>query len=518
MANTARRTGIRTTAAATALAAAGSVVLLAPPPAGAIPSRTCGPVTAWPAPNPLPSPTELILSAPSPAPANSTPTVDMDGDDIADQIVVDEQPAGTTITVTRADGVVTLTDVLPDPPYAGFPAEHGSSVVGNDLDGDGRDELVRTRWAIPGFRQPLRYETTIVRGTTAPGTFSVDDIALQITGEVVGDIDGDGLDDLEMPFSFLGAPFVEKWVPADQALAGPALDAIAPTATVVGARVDLDLDGLPDQVVAGSADRSVPSSLQLTMGGSLSGDVSPNPTAVRVSRHDTRTFVTFEGTPSVLEVKATCAEPWLRDAAPLLLGRAPTAAEKVGFGTGDRPDLFQRADRVNTYIRSQSGRGHLVDESFSWFLGRPVDPVGRTWWVRQLRAGTRTPERMMNELLGSPERWRSAGSTSAGWVDATYALIMGRTPDPSGRAYWIRQVDKLGPRRAAVRLADSPEAKRFLVRRYASKPTAIGGPITPELQAQLVGALTRAGFDSMLLQLTSSPEHYQAANQRHATS
>lgn len=517
MANTARRIGLRTTAAATALAAVGSVVLLAPPPAGAIPARTCGPVTAAVVSTPPDDEAVIVPPAEAPAPANATATVDMDGDGAADQVVVDEQAAGTTITVTRADGVLTLTDVLPDPPYAGYPAEHGSSVRGDDLDGDGRDELVRTRWAVPGFRQPLQYQTTIVRGTTAPGTASVDDIALHLTGELVGDIDGDGLDDLELPVDLLGLPLPPRLVPADQALGGPSLTAIAPTAVFVGARTDLDLDGAPDRIVTGSTDRSTGSSLELTMGGSIPVSVDANPAFVQVTRDDARTFVQFGAGPTI-EVTATCAEPWLRDAAPLLLGRAPTAAEQAGFGATDHPSRFLRANRVNTYIRSQSGRGHLVDESFAWFLGRPADPVGRAWWVRQLRAGTRTPERMMDELLGSPERWRSAGSTSAGWVDATYALIMGRAPDPSGRAYWIRQVDRLGPRRTAVRLFDSPEAKRFLVRRYASKPTAIGSSIPQDLQDELVSTLTYGRFDSMLLVLASSPEHYLSANTRHVTS
>ncbi|WP_421118390.1 DUF4214 domain-containing protein [Aquihabitans daechungensis] len=509
-----RRVSTRASAAAAAAIVA-SGVLLVPVPAGAAPARTCGPVTVWPAPNPLPSPTEPISSAPSPAPANGTAALDMDGDDIVDQVAVDEQPTGSTITVTRTDGVLTLTDVLPDPPYAGYPAEHGSSTIGDDLDGDGHDELVRTRWAIPGFRQPLRYETTIVRGTTAPGTASVDDIALQFTGTVVGDIDGDGLDDLEFSDSAPGWTPASRWMPADQAIGGTIPNEISPSATVVGARVDLDLDGLPDQIVAGSADRSVPSSLELTMGGSRSEDLDPGPTSVWVGRHDIRTFVAFVGTPSVIEVKATCAPPWLADASALLLGRGPTAAEQVGFGTEHTPDRHQRVQRAHTFIRSQTGRGHLVDESFAWFLGRSADPVGRAWWVRQLRAGARTPERMMNELLGSAERWRTAGSTSAGWVDATYASIMGRVPDPSGRAYWIRQVEELGPRRTAVRLFDSAEAKRFLVRRYASKPMAMGSTIPPDLQAELDDALRFDRIDGMLLALASSPEHYLAANARH---
>lgn len=493
-----------------AVAIAAGAVLVAPGRAQATGERTCGPVTVTAAPTPMPTADAIEVVEPA-GPAHASATVDMDDDGNADVIA---QPDASTITVTRGDGVLTLTDVPPDPPYPGYPAQHGSQILGDDLDGDGRDELVRTRWSVPGFRQPLRYETFIVRGTAAPATASVDDVALSITGHLSADIDGDGRDDLRRSGTvILGVALPDTWVRADQALAGTDPTKVAGWAASAGAFVDLDLDAVPDPVVLGSGDGTVIPHLSLSTGGEVPLGLSAPPLWVLPRRADVRTFL--QASTGTVEVHNACAEPWMADATTALLGRAPTAADYPTFGPDDAPGAAAREERTRTMVRSQTGRGHLVDGSFAWFLDRPADPVGRAWWVRQLRSAARTPERLMVELLGSAERWRTAGSTGAGWVDATFPKLFGRTPDPGGRAYWIRQVDRLGTARTAARMFASAEARRFLVRRVASQPALFGNPVPPGATAEGQNDLATLGFDAMLAGLASSAEHYLVANQRH---
>ena len=430
-------------------------------------------------------------------------------------------PTGGTVTVTRADGVLTLTDVAPSPPSPGYVGDFGAWIGGDDLDGDGRDELIISRWFVPGFRQPYRYETRIVRGTTPPGTVALDEIALSIRGQVVADVDGDALDDLwiqgELLFGALLLP--NKWISAKGALAGPDPLVVSPAADRFGSFADLDLDGSPDRVGLGSPDGAIGPSISLSSGPSFEIEMTGQPFGVRTTRADVRTLISFvtvaePSVPTSFELHVACAGPWMRDATALVLGRAPTAADYPTFGPDDEPGLALRQRRATDLVRSQTGRGHLVDGSFQWFLGRDADPVGRAWWVRQLRSGARTPERMMTELLGSAERWRKAGATSAGWVDAAYPTIYGRSPDPSGRAYWIRQVDRLGTARTAARMFAAPAAESYLVRRYATDPAALGadGPVEP--QSALVLELQERGFDRMLAELVAHPAHYLEANRR----
>jgi hypothetical protein len=517
MGNAAAGTAKRAAAVAVACAA---MAVLAPPTAGAIPARPCGPVALEPiAPILQAAPGELLIEEVAPeAPANATATVDMDGDGIDDGLT---GPAAGTVTVTRADGVLTLTDVPPSPPSPDYPGPFGDRIVGDDLDGDGRDELVITRWFVPGFRQPYRYETLIVRGTTPPGTVAVADVALSLRGDLVADVDGDGLDDLWLQGDLLLGSLLlpTTWASAKDALAGTDPTAVSPAADRYASFADLDLDGSADRVTLGSPDATTGPAVSLSSGQSFAIDVDGAPYGVRASRADVRTrlsFWTLEQPTSAasFELHVACADPWMRDATALVLGRPPIAADYPTFGPDDEPDLAARRQRAADLVRSQTGRGHLVDDSFQWFLGRGADPVGRAWWVRQLRSGARSPERMMTELLGSAERWRKAGSTAAGWVDAAYPTIYGRSPDPSGRAYWIRQVERLGTARTAARMFAEPAADRFLVRRYATDPHALGadGPLAP--QAALVGELQERGFDRMLAELVAHPEHYLAANRR----
>ena len=522
-----RRTTRPRAGAALALAAVIAVDLGIATPAGAgapPPARTCGPVTVEPVASlPASRPSVAIDSVAPPAPAHVTATVDMDGDQVADTV---SGPTDGTLTITRADGVLTLTDVPPSPPYPGFPASYSQTVTGGDLDGDGRQELVVTQGYVPGFQLPYRYDTWIVRGTTAPGTLAIADAGLAIRGRVVGDVDDDGRDDLllQRPATVGYVP-PDALVPADQALAGPDPATVSPSAQRIGARADLDLDGEIDQVLLGSEDgTSAPVAIALSSTGLVELEADPAD-GVALEHSDVRTYVrlldlpvigggSVPGDAATFRVRATCAEGWMRSVVPFLAGRGPRSVDYPTFGPGDEPDLAARRQRMAAIVRSQTARGHLVDDAFAHYLGRPADPTGRAWWVAQLRAGRRTPERMFAELLGSPERFRRAGSDPSAWVDATYPLVYGRTPDPGGRAYWIRQTERLGPARTAARMNAEPAARRNLARRYATDADAFG-PTAPEWAVtSAIATIDDLGFDGMLTEMTAWPELYLLANER----
>ena len=521
-----RRTTRPRAAAALALAViAVDLGITVPAGAGAPPpARTCGPVTVEPAASlPASRPSVAIDSVAPPAPAHATATVDMDGDQVADTV---SGPTDGTLTIARADGVLTLTDIPPSPPYPGFPASYSQTVTGDDLDGDGRQELVVTQGYVPGFQLPYRYDTWIVRGTTAPATLALAEAGLAIRGRVVGDIDDDGRDDLLLQgLSMVGQQAPDALVAADHAMAGPDPDAISPSVQRIGARADLDLDGAADQVRLGSTDATAPPGIAFSGAGLVELDADPAD-LVELERSDARTYVrlqrllvvpslsTTPETTSTFRVRATCAEGWMRSVVPFLAGRAPRTVDYPTFGPDEEPDLAARRQRMAAIVRSQTARGHLVDDSFVHYLGRPADPTGRAWWVAQLRAGRRTPERMFAELLGSPERFRRSGDDPLAWVDASYPLVYGRSPDPGGRAYWARQVAALGPARTAARMSAEPAARRHLARRHVTDVDAFGPSAPAWAIATAIATLDDLGFDGMLTELTAGPELYLLANER----
>ena len=75
------------------------------------------------------------------------------------------------------------------------------------------------------------------------------------------------------------------------------------------------------------------------------------------------------------------------------------------------------------------------------YFNRPPDPDGFAYWQRQLDAG----KGLINaarKFAESPEFKRTYGSLSNGaFVDLVYRNVLGRTPDASGRAFWLTRLD-----------------------------------------------------------------------------
>lgn len=490
------------------------------------PERRCGPLSMAPIGEEViaaAGSVELPIDPPELVPGGGP--LDMDGDDQPDALT---WAGPNALDIERADGTLSLTLLPPDPPYAGFPAPHGRTVASADVDGDGRDELLITRWYVAGFGQRPTYETYLVRGTTEPTTAELGDVASHHwLGGVVEDFDGDGLADIWRQGAVTSVSFgpADRWLSGIEVLEGEVPpDAEGVTMLDLAVRsagfADLDLDGRTDHVVVGSRDGTTPPRVRFA-----SGDEAPIPadgsstahasTRTTPLRSDVKQIVQFSfGPPQSFEVVgATCAEPWMRAATGWLLGRAPSSADYVGFGPLDAPSAPLRLARSVALVRSQTARGHQVDQAFAWFLGRPADPVGRAWWVSRLRSGARTQERMFAELLGSSERFRRSGSTAAGWVDDTYPLVLGRAPDPSGRAYWIRQVEQLGTGRTAARLLAETPARWFQADRHLGLADGFGDDVPAEVRGGARAFAAAGSLDAALAWAAARPEHYLRANQ-----
>ncbi|HWJ96898.1 MAG TPA: VCBS repeat-containing protein, partial [Acidimicrobiales bacterium] len=221
-------------------AAAAALLLLAgaAPPAGAAPVapstvvRTCPApfVTAdpvWSTTPGVPAGNPGVAIDQVPAPARTQTALDMDDDGTVDTTVVGLDGS---VTVQRGDGDLVVTGI----PSGGT----GFSVTGDDLDGDGRSELVV--WRRTGIGQGTRSTTWIVPGTTPPGTVAATDVGASFEGGVTGDVTGDGLDDLSVaipailvsiPLGYLSGADVVAALPSSSPFAG--LDVIA-------LRADLD--------------------------------------------------------------------------------------------------------------------------------------------------------------------------------------------------------------------------------------------------------------------------------------
>lgn len=139
-----------------------------------------------------------------------------------------------------------------------------------------------------------------------------------------------------------------------------------------------------------------------------------------------------------------------------LLARPATETELREVDT-----TFALGRTRSAYTADQLGsieeRTKLVADGFQAYLGRSVDPGGRTYWASKLASIT-LPE-FHARLLASDEVYRKAGGTNAGYVAALYPLVQGRPVDASGAAYWTKKLDAGLSRHAlAKRLLTSHEA------------------------------------------------------------
>lgn len=121
----------------------------------------------------------------------------------------------------------------------------------------------------------------------------------------------------------------------------------------------------------------------------------------------------------------------------LFLERGPTEDESSRWSAtvalGDRTAL------TRALAASDEWAGSRVDHLYRTVLGRPSEPGGRDHWVGRIAAG-HTLEAVAAFLYGSDEYYGLSGSTPAGFVDRTYAGILGRPADDAGRRYWVARL------------------------------------------------------------------------------
>ncbi len=120
-----------------------------------------------------------------------------------------------------------------------------------------------------------------------------------------------------------------------------------------------------------------------------------------------------------------------------LAGRAPSVEE------GDRSRaVVQQGSRLalaQDLVVGSHFAGSLVDDLYRRALGRDADGGGRSYWVETLGAGLKY-EHLGTLFYGSAEYVNRSGGTDAGFIDALYLDILGRSADAAGRAYWLGQL------------------------------------------------------------------------------
>ncbi len=127
----------------------------------------------------------------------------------------------------------------------------------------------------------------------------------------------------------------------------------------------------------------------------------------------------------------------------LFLGREASVVEAdvevTALEQGDR-----RIELTNRLAKSEHWAGDTLDRMYADVLGRPPDPEGRAYWLGEIARGL-TLQDLGTYFYGSEEYAAGAGSTE-GYVRGLYRILLGREPDGDGLAYWVGLLDDGGAR------------------------------------------------------------------------
>lgn len=206
--------------------------------------------------------------------------------------------------------------------------------------------------------------------------------------------------------------------------------------------------------------------------------------------------------------RSTLLSKWSLDLASPANDEAFGRGEQVGSDVmGPNSSVrFGRLLGARAVLGSQPGREAAAADLFQAAFGRGLDPSGRAFWSNQLIALSR-PE-VLARLTGSSEYYRRAGGTIPTFVDAVYQSVLGRGPDPSGRAFWIARLEGGASVQSVARSLTASNEYRRLQVQAAYQRTLDRQPTVGERDLWTARTQTER-IEVLLATLASSAEYYE---------
>lgn len=170
-----------------------------------------------------------------------------------------------------------------------------------------------------------------------------------------------------------------------------------------------------------------------------------------------------------------------------------------GTDTNHAPSTRLRQANAASIAPASAHYAPVLQRIYIGYFGRPADPEGLAWWADRLRdiegpsevsdmlaAYDRNPhfKALIDSFANSAEYQALYSGDNAGFVDAIYANMFGRTPDAEGRAFWIQALDNKAITRAnamlSIQAAARGDDKTLLVLKELMAMSFTGALNTPE--------------------------------------
>ncbi len=118
---------------------------------------------------------------------------------------------------------------------------------------------------------------------------------------------------------------------------------------------------------------------------------------------------------------------------------------------------------VDELANSDEWVANVIDQMYLDTLGRKADAGGQAFWIARIQSGM-TVAQVAAAFYGSPEYVANEGGSYEAWLLDLYAELLLRTPDNSGRAFWLSEVERRGAGSVAYDFYQSDESRRTRVK------------------------------------------------------
>lgn len=369
--------------------------------------------------------------------------------------------------------------------------------IGDVVPGDGRPEIVLgdRDGALYAFHGDGRRAWKTFPGASGRGNNGNGFVG----GATISDLDGDGDQDVAMPYGLGGALLVDGRTGQLQRMVGGVLNATVAAPAVIdfggAAGRQLVLSGWQPGVRDFGAGALIAVQLPAT-------SAAP---AWPLFHRDPRRLgapVSAREGENVDFVSALFAD---------MLGRAPAQTEGAGWSrsislASDRSIGARGFSNAEEYRRRQLGAVY-VD-----VLGREAEPGGVDGWVRELAAGRTTLDDLPRRFMLGGEFYARGGGTDQGYADLLYRRALGRAASVDERQLWAGTIARSGRAEAVRGIYDSYESSlRRVGRSYARW---LARAASPDEQRYWAATVSEVGDERMREAAMVSPEYLSRARAR----
>jgi hypothetical protein len=145
------------------------------------------------------------------------------------------------------------------------------------------------------------------------------------------------------------------------------------------------------------------------------------------------------------------------------LGRSPSSTELARDRTALANGSLTRRRFILRLATSNEYLGHEVDTRFEQILGRAPDPNGRAYWINKLRTGL-SETGLVNSITASNEFFTKSGATPGGFTARAHQVLLDRDPTPAETSGYTAYLAAGGTRGSVANsIYQSEESRRLRV-------------------------------------------------------